>query len=150
MKGSFRWYLLIVLTRDRLENGRVARLVAERVEWRDGRIVAAQGDELVWPADLVLVATGYTGPEKHPLYAQLGVELDAYGRIAADENGRTSAPDVFAAGDARRGASLIVWAIAEGRRAAASASAYLAGRRGLRVAATVPPVSMPPASTMRG
>jgi glutamate synthase (NADPH/NADH) small chain len=122
--------------------GRVARLVAERVEWRDGRIVAAQGDELVWPADLVLVATGYTGPEKHPLYAQLGVELDAHGRIAADENGRTSAPDVFAAGDARRGASLIVWAIAEGRRAAASASAYLAGRRGLRVVGSMAPPSL--------
>ncbi|MBL9025505.1 MAG: glutamate synthase subunit beta [Myxococcales bacterium] len=114
-------------------SGRVSRLVAERVEWSNGAMVST-GEEITYDADLVLVATGYLGPEPSALYAALGVELDARGRISADDNGTTSGAGVFAMGDARRGASLIVWAIAEGRRAARSISSYLAGRRLLKTA----------------
>ncbi len=112
--------------------GRITKLVAERVSWEEGRMVSS-GEEVTFDVDLVLVATGYLGPEPSALYHALGVELDARGRLAADEQGRTSAPSVFAMGDARRGASLIVWAIAEGRRAARSISAFLNGKRLLKV-----------------
>ncbi len=112
--------------------GRAARLVAERVEWAAGSMTST-GEEVSFDVDLVLVATGYMGPEPSALYAALGVELDTRGRIAADDGGRTTAPNVFAMGDARRGASLIVWAIAEGRRAARSMSAFLSGKRMLKV-----------------
>ena len=112
--------------------GRAARLVAERITWSGGSMTST-GEEVSFDADLVLVATGYLGPEPSALYAALGIELDARGRIAADDGGRTTAPNVFAMGDARRGASLIVWAIAEGRRAARSIDAFLGGKRMLKV-----------------
>jgi glutamate synthase (NADPH) small chain len=130
-EGGEREYALRTL---RIEEtgGRASRLVAERIEWREGRIIST-GEEVSFDVDLVLVATGYVGPEPSALYTALGVGLDARGRLDADENGRTGEPSVFAMGDARRGASLIVWAIAEGRRAARSISAFLAGRRLLKV-----------------
>ncbi len=89
------------------------------------------GSEREWPADLVLLALGFTGPEPDTVVAQFGLRLDARGNIETDSNHMTSRPAVFAAGDARRGQSLIVWAIAEGREAARSVDTYLMGRSAL-------------------
>lgn len=88
----------------------------------------------VMPAELVLLAMGFTGVEPSPLYESLGVPLGPRGTIVADAHHRTPVDGVFAAGDARRGASLIVWAIREGRDAAAAVGRYLAARRVERVA----------------
>jgi glutamate synthase (NADPH/NADH) small chain len=89
------------------------------------------GSEFAIPADLVLLAMGFLGPERGPLIADLGVELTARGNVAVDPQWMTSVPGVFAAGDAQRGQSLIVWAIAEGRSAARSMDAYLMGASAL-------------------
>ena len=110
--------------------GRVRYLHAVRVtaETRgDGRMSFAPvaGSEFQISADLVLLAMGFTGPRRDGLLSQLGVELTENGTVRTDETHRTSVPGVFAAGDARRGASLIVWAIREGRDAAANIDAYL-------------------------
>ena len=83
------------------------------------------GTERRFPAELVLLAMGFTGPVKNGLLEQLGVELDARGNVKAGENWMTSQPGVFAAGDMRRGQSLVVWAIAEGRKAARAVDEYL-------------------------
>ena len=83
--------------------------------------------EFTLDADLVLLAMGFTGPVRNGMIEQLGVELDARGNVAADENYMTSVPGVFAAGDMRRGQSLVVWAIAEGRKAARGIDRYLMG-----------------------
>jgi len=68
---------------------------------------------------------GFTGPGRNGMIEQFGVALDARGNVATDENSMTSVPGIFAAGDMRRGQSLVVWAIAEGRKAAASVDRYL-------------------------
>jgi glutamate synthase (NADPH) small chain len=116
--------------------GRVRHLHAVRValETRaDGRTSFAPvaGSEFTVPADLVLLAMGFTGPRRDRLLTQLGVELTERGTVRTDDAHRTSVPGVFATGDARRGASLIVWAIREGRDAAAGIDAFLrlAGQR---------------------
>ncbi|WP_243665319.1 FAD-dependent oxidoreductase, partial [Rhodothermus marinus] len=83
------------------------------------------GSRREWPADLVLIAIGYEGPERSPLLEALGVELDERGRVKADEHFQTNVPGVFVAGDAHRGASLVVWAISEGREAARGVDLYL-------------------------
>ncbi len=82
------------------------------------------GEEIVLDADLVLLAMGFTGPVRTGLVEDLGVKLDAGGNIETTEYA-TSIPGMFAAGDARRGQSLVVWAIAEGRQAAEAANRYL-------------------------
>jgi glutamate synthase (NADPH/NADH) small chain len=109
--------------------GHVRALDAVRVvpETRDGRttFAAVPGSEFRIDADLVLLAMGFTGPRRDGVLTQFGVELTQNGLVRTDEMHRTSIPGVFAAGDARRGASLIVWAIREGRDAAASIDAYL-------------------------
>jgi glutamate synthase (NADPH) small chain len=116
------------------ENGRVQRIHAARLERRsfaDGRTEYTQmpGTEFELEADLVLLAMGFTGPVKSKLLVDLGLELDGRGNIATDRSHRTSVPGVFAAGDAHRGASLIVWAIREGRDAADGIDSWLkAGR----------------------
>ena len=84
------------------------------------------GTEFTMDVDLVLLAMGFTGPVKQGLLEQLGVALDARGNVATDANYATSVPGVFAAGDMRRGQSLVVWAIAEGRKAAEGMHRYLA------------------------
>ena len=84
-----------------------------------------------WPADLVLLALGFTGPEPDSIIAGLGLPLDERGNIATDENYMTAAKGVFAAGDGRRGQSLIVWAISEGREAARCVDIYLSGESSL-------------------
>jgi glutamate synthase (NADPH/NADH) small chain len=84
---------------------------------------------------------GFTGPEQGPLLDQLGVELDERGNISRDEQFQSSVPGVFACGDAGRGQSLIVWAIAEGRSAAAEVDRWLTGRTSLP--APIPPTAGP-------
>ena len=83
------------------------------------------GTESEYPCDLVLLAMGFTGPVKNGLLEQLGVELDPRGNVKTNDDYATSQPGVFAAGDMRRGQSLVVWAIAEGRKAAASIDRWL-------------------------
>jgi glutamate synthase (NADPH/NADH) small chain len=112
------------------EDGRVKRIHAARLErktFADGRTDFARvpGTDFELEADLVLLAMGFTGPVKNRLLVDLAVELDGRGNIATDGAHRTSVPGVFAAGDARRGASLIVWAIREGRDAADSIDRWL-------------------------
>jgi glutamate synthase (NADPH/NADH) small chain len=112
------------------ENGQVRQIRAVRLERKvldDGRadFTRVPGSEFEVEADLVLLAMGFTGPVKSRMLVDLGVQLDGRGAIATDLAHRTSVPGVFAAGDARRGASLIVWAIREGRDAAESIHAWL-------------------------
>ncbi|HEY3113606.1 MAG TPA: glutamate synthase subunit beta [Gemmatimonadaceae bacterium] len=112
------------------ENGRVQRLHAVRLErkvFADGRTEFARipGSEFELETELVLLAMGFTGPVRNKLLVDLDVEFDSRGNIATDAAHRTSVPGVFAAGDARRGASLIVWAIREGRDAAESIDSWL-------------------------
>jgi glutamate synthase (NADPH) small chain len=112
------------------ENGRVQRIQAVRLETRllsDGRLdfVKIPDSEFDLEADLVLLAMGFTGPVKSRLLLDLGVGFDQRGNITTDGAHRTSVPGVFAAGDARRGQSLIVWAIREGRDAADSINSWL-------------------------
>jgi glutamate synthase (NADPH/NADH) small chain len=99
------------------------------VELADGRFAPVEGTERQLPAELVLLAMGFTGPEAEPegLLAQLGVELDARGNIARDASFMSTVPGIFVAGDAGRGQSLIVWAIAEGRSVAAAVDQWLSG-----------------------
>ena len=85
------------------------------------------GSEQVWDADLVLLAMGFLGPVKNGMLDQLGVELDQRGNVKCDEQYMSSVPGVFAAGDMRRGQSLVVWAIAEGRKAARGVDQWLMG-----------------------
>ena len=93
---------------------------------------AIAGSEFTLDADLVLLAMGFTGPVRTGLLDQLGVAVDGRGNVVANEQDyETSVPGVFVAGDARRGQSLVVWAIAEGRKAAASVNKYLAGNTSL-------------------
>ncbi len=86
------------------------------------------GTEFILEVDLVLLAMGFTGPVKGGMIEELGVQLDARGNVAADAAHMTSVPGVFAAGDMRRGQSLVVWAIAEGRKAARGIDTYLMGQ----------------------
>ena len=115
------------------ERGRVRALHAVRVGTTtdaDGRskLAPVPGTEFVMQADLVLLAMGFVGPAEHRLLTAFGVERDARGAIATDGAHRTTVDGVFAAGDVRRGASLIVWAIREGRDAAESIHHDLAAR----------------------
>ena len=111
--------------------GRVASLELVEVNFVDGRFEPVEGTTRTIPAELVLLAMGFTGPQRAGLVEDLGVDLDGRGNIARDEQFMTSVPGVFVAGDAGRGQSLIVWAIAEGRAAAAGADAWLRGGRSL-------------------
>jgi glutamate synthase (NADPH/NADH) small chain len=115
------------------EHGRVERIHGVRLQTQtlaDGRTNFAPiaGTEFELEADLVLLAMGFTGPVKSRLLLDLRVSLDSRGNVATDAAHRTSVPGVYAAGDARRGASLIVWAIREGRDAADSINGWLANR----------------------
>jgi glutamate synthase (NADPH/NADH) small chain len=96
------------------------------------QFVETPGTEFELDADLVLLAMGFTGPVKEGLLTDLGVKLDPRGNAAVDENQMTSVEGVFAAGDMKRGASLIVWAIREGRDAARGMDQYLRTRKPAR------------------
>ena len=110
------------------ENGQVTGLKCVRIEWIDREMREIAGSEFVIPADLILLAMGFTGPKKAGLLAQAGVELDQRGNVAANtQDYTTSDPAIFACGDMRRGQSLIVWAIREGRQAARAVDEALMG-----------------------
>lgn len=116
------------------ENGKVTALNAVRVEWKDGRMSEVPGSEFQLKADLVLLAMGFVAPVKQGLLEQLaavGLELDARSNVKATTDGEgcyaTTVPKVFAAGDMRRGQSLVVWAIREGRQCAREVDAFLMG-----------------------
>ena len=108
-------------------SGTVEGLELVDVEMVDGRFEPVQGSERVLPAQLVLLAMGFTGPQRTGLLEALGVELDGRGNVARSDGWATSVPGVFVAGDMGRGQSLIVWAIAEGRSAAAAVDRSLCG-----------------------
>ncbi len=101
------------------------------VDWQDGRPVPVEGSARVLPADLVFLAMGFTGPETAIMQDELAVEVDARGALVRGDDYSTSVDGLFVAGDAGRGQSLIVWAIAEGRAAAASVDRYLTGKTNL-------------------
>jgi len=108
------------------ENGNVKQLHGLRVG-PPPKFEPLPGTEFTMDADLVLLAMGFLGPARIGMLEQLGVKLDPRGNVAADENYMTSVPGVFAAGDMRRGQSLVVWAISEGRKAARGVDQYLMG-----------------------
>jgi glutamate synthase (NADPH/NADH) small chain len=112
------------------ENGQVKALRAVKLEWKGGKPVEIAGSEFEMPADLVLLAMGFVSPAKSVLEA-LGVVRDARGNARADTEGalayRTTVDKVFAAGDVRRGQSLVVWAIREGRQCARAVDEFLMG-----------------------
>ncbi|MDU0294300.1 glutamate synthase subunit beta [Saccharothrix longispora] len=109
-------------------DGAVRSLRLVEVEASGGRFEPVPGTEREIPAQLVTLAMGFVGPEKDGLLTDLGVALDPRGNVARDDSYATSVDGVFVAGDMGRGQSLIVWAIAEGRSAAAGVDAYLTGR----------------------
>jgi len=110
------------------KDGRVEKLVAARLEWKDGQMKEIPGSEFTLKADLVLLAMGFTGPMPAGLLEQAKVDRDGRGNVKADtESYRTSAAKVFAAGDMRRGQSLVVWAIREGRQCARAVDEFLMG-----------------------
>jgi len=112
------------------EKGKVKGLTTVQVEFKDGKLAEVPGTEKQWPADLVLLAMGFTNPVETILEG-FGVEKDARGNAKAtpdfDGGYATNVPKVFAAGDMRRGQSLVVWAIREGRQAARAVDEYLMG-----------------------
>ena len=114
------------------KDGNVKELHTVQIEWVKGeggrmQMKEVPGTEKVWPADLVLLAMGFLGPEKEGLLSDLGVKLDERTNVAVDANKMTSVPGIFAAGDMARGQSLIVWAIKEGREAARGVDKFLMG-----------------------
>ncbi|MCZ2837407.1 glutamate synthase subunit beta [Modestobacter sp. VKM Ac-2985] len=109
------------------EQGRVRAIEVVEVEVVDGKRQPKPGSTQELPADLVLLALGYTGPETTGLVEELGCGVDERGRVARDDEYMSSVPGVFVAGDMGRGQSLIVWAIAEGRAAAAAVDTWLTG-----------------------
>ena len=109
------------------EDGRVTGVKVVEVRKVDGRWTSVEGTDRVLPAQLVLLAIGFTGPEQGPLLEQLGVPVNERSHLVRDARYATSVPGVFVAGDAGRGQSLIVWAIAEGRACAAAVDTHLMG-----------------------
>ncbi len=114
------------------QDGKVKALHAHRVKFENGTFQQIPGSEIQLEADLVLLAMGFVGPVKNGLLDSLGVEYDARGNVKADDQFMTNIDGVFAAGDTKKGASLIVWAIAEGRQAAAGVHRYLQAGNSLR------------------
>ncbi|KAA0085406.1 glutamate synthase subunit beta [Mycolicibacterium sp. P9-64] len=112
-------------------DGHVTGLKVHEVHMRDGRFERLDGSDFELDADLVLLAMGFVGPEKAGLLTSLSVELTDRGNVARNDDFQTSVPGVFVAGDMGRGQSLIVWAIAEGRAAAAGVDRYLMGTTAL-------------------
>ena len=118
-------------------NGKLEKIHAVRVEWKEGAnggrpsMVEVPGSEFEIETELTLLAMGFLHPEQDGMLAQLGVDLDSRGNVAIDGNRMSSVQGVFAAGDAARGQSLVVWAIAEGRETARAMDVYLMGETSL-------------------
>ena len=126
-EGGERMYLASTVEFLNDGEGNVRALRVAETEYLDGRRVPKAGSEREIPADLVLLALGFTGPESADLTDQLAVPFDGRGNVERSGDYQTSIPGVFVAGDAGRGQSLIVWAIAEGRAAASAVDAFLEG-----------------------
>ncbi|MCU1578690.1 MAG: gltD [Rhodoglobus sp.] len=126
-EGGERVYLASTVEFLSNEAGEVRGIRVAETEYIDGRRVPRSGTEREIPADLVLLALGFTGPESEAIEAQLPMPFDEKGNIERDSRYQTSEAGVFVAGDAGRGQSLIVWAIAEGRAAASAVDEYLEG-----------------------
>ena len=124
------------------EHGHVSNLRITEVQFDGGALVPVPGSERIIPAQLVLLAMGFDGVAPSGLVEQLGLTLDARNRVERSADFATTVPGVFVAGDAGRGQSLIVWAIAEGRAAAASVDAYLRGETALHGLVTATDVSL--------
>jgi glutamate synthase (NADPH/NADH) small chain len=126
------------------EEGRLTGLRIVEVEWVEGRPTPVTETSRVIAADLVFLAMGFTGPEHDVLSEQFGVEVDSRGALSRADDYSTNVPGVFIAGDAGRGQSLIVWAIAEGRAAAASVDRFLMGASALPspIPASARPISV--------
>ncbi len=117
-------------------DGVVKKLHGIRLEWemdhsRPTKMKEVAGSEFILDCDLCLLAMGFVGPEKPGAIQQLGLNLDPRGNVVVDQNYMTNVPGVFSAGDMRRGQSLVVWAISEGRQAARGIDAFLMGRSDL-------------------
>jgi glutamate synthase (NADPH/NADH) small chain len=123
------------------DDGRVRALRLHEVEFVDGRFEKVEGTDREIPADFVFLALGFVGPEKGSWLDDLGVDYDGRGNVARDRRYMTSQPGIFVAGDMGRGQSLIVWAIAEGRAAAAGVDEYLMGAS--RLPSPVLPTDLP-------
>ncbi|RKS09776.1 glutamate synthase (NADPH/NADH) small chain [Nocardiopsis sp. Huas11] len=123
------------------EDGNVRALKLVEVKRTDKGFEPVEGTEREIPADLVTLAMGFVGPQKEGLIEELGVDLDGRGNVQRDADYHTSVDGVFCAGDMGRGQSLIVWAIAEGRSAAAGVDRYLTDDTTLPVA--IPPTERP-------
>jgi glutamate synthase (NADPH) small chain len=110
------------------KNGQIEALECVRVEWVDGKMQEVPGSEFQLKADLVLLAMGFVGPRQTGMVEQSDVELDPRGNVKANMSDyATSRPDIFACGDMRRGQSLVVWAIREGRQCARAVDLHLMG-----------------------
>lgn len=107
------------------KSGNLQGLETIEVEWIDGKLIEIEGTEKYWETEKVFLAMGFTGVEKARIFEGLGVSITAKGTIIVNENKQTSAEKVFAAGDCERGQSLIVWAIADGRKAANGVDKFL-------------------------
>jgi glutamate synthase (NADPH) small chain len=130
-EGGERTYLASTVEFLRNDAGEVRALRVAETEYRDGVRVPKSGTEREIPADLVLIAMGFTGPERTYLEQQIGTQFTSRGNVQRDEDYATTTPGVFVTGDAGRGQSLIVWAIAEGRATAAHVDRYLMGETSL-------------------
>jgi glutamate synthase (NADPH) small chain len=108
--------------------GKVEKLHCVRALFKGGRFERVDGSEFTLDADLVLLAMGFVHPEHPGIVTDLGLKLDRRGNIEIDDTFMSSVPGVFAAGDCQRGQSLVVWAIADGRKAARAVDKFLMGR----------------------
>ncbi|WP_099042332.1 glutamate synthase subunit beta [Mycobacterium neglectum] len=122
-------------------DGRVTKLRGHEVEMQAGKFEKVDGSDFELDADLVLLAMGFVGPEREGLLTELGVDFTDRGNVARDKDFATKVPGIFVAGDMGRGQSLIVWAIAEGRAAAAGVDRYLIGSTALP--APIKPTDVP-------
>jgi glutamate synthase (NADPH) small chain len=122
-------------------NGNVRAILLHEVEMRNGRFEKIEGTDRELPADLVFLAMGFVGPQRGGWFEQLGLAPDARGNVARDDRFMSNVPGVFVAGDAGRGQSLIVWAIAEGRACASAIDTWLMGETTLP--APVTPTTRP-------
>jgi len=120
------------------ENGVLKKIHMVRLEWKEGengmpqKMVEVPGSEFELEVDLVLLALGFLGPEKETMLKQFGVNLTERGNVSVDKNYMTSVPGIFSCGDMRRGQSLVVWAIWEGREAARCVDQFLMGKTHLQ------------------
>ncbi|TCO23339.1 glutamate synthase (NADPH/NADH) small chain [Kribbella steppae] len=140
-EGGERVYSVSTVNFEADADGNVAGLNLVEVEFKDGRFSPIEGTERTIPAQLVLLAMGFLGPEREGFLEQLGVDLDERGNVKRDKSYQTSVEGVFACGDAGRGQSLIVWAIAEGRSCANGVDTHLTGSSTLPT--PIPPTARP-------